>query len=165
MLHFFFLSCSSSSMELGLDYNIHGWPVSGPHPQSTVQPALSTLHFCTRLALIIHLLLHPFGQSVICTEWEQIMPIVLLLCWPSHSSCEVPARWLGCPFEKNLFGSHCLSKPLLPCIDQSMKHPEWEQIMPTLLTLYLLSRCAPKFPAWQLSSPFEKSPLGCLYHT
>ena len=33
------------------------------------------------LAWISHLVLHPFNQSMRCTDWEQIAPPILPLCW------------------------------------------------------------------------------------
>ena len=49
--------------------------------------ALCSLH-CPLWAWVpvIHLILHPFDQSVRCTEWEQIGPLLLPLCWPGLSA-------------------------------------------------------------------------------
>ena len=52
-----------------------------------MQPRLSTLYSCARLALINHLILHPFDQSVRCTEWEQITPTILPPSLPGSCAC------------------------------------------------------------------------------
>ena len=90
---------------LCLGYNNHRCPVSIPHPQSTVQSALSTLDSCARLALISYLVLNSFDQSVRCTVWEQIVPTLLSLCWWDRCVGEVPTGDLCSPFEKSLFGA------------------------------------------------------------
>ena len=104
---------------LSLDYNNHRCPVSSPQPHSTVQPALSTLHICASLAQIIHLVLHPFDQSIRCTEWEQIPPTLFRLCCPGHSTC---SQGLSSPIGRTLSGCHCLSKSLLPSFNQPLSN-------------------------------------------
>ena len=45
--------------------------------------------------------LHPFDQSVSCTEWEQIAPILFPICWPGCCMLEVRPFMvhLSSPFE------------------------------------------------------------------
>ena len=68
---------------LSLGYSNHRCPVSSSRPQSTVQPALSTLCIFTSLSLIIHLILQPSDQLVRCIDWEHTAP-PLPLCWTGH---------------------------------------------------------------------------------
>ena len=69
---------------LTLGCSNHRCLVSSPRPQSAEQPSLSALHICTMWAPITHLVLYLFDLSTRCTEWEQIAPTVLPLCWPSR---------------------------------------------------------------------------------
>ena len=98
-IFFFFFSFPvvPQGWRLSLGYSNHRCPVSSPRPQSTVQPMLSTLRIGARLVLIIHLLLHPFEQSMRCTEWEQIMLSLLPLCWPG--CCLRPLQSSSVPLE------------------------------------------------------------------
>ena len=94
---------------LSLGNNSHRCPISSPGPQSAVLLTFSTLHICTRPAPISH----SFDQSMRCTEWEKIPPILLPLCWPGHcTSLRGPCTvCLSSPFEKSLFGCCCHSEP------------------------------------------------------
>ena len=151
-VHFYFVVVLLGS-GLILGCNNHSCPVSSPHPQSTVWPALSTLRICTGLAPIIHLILHPFDQYVRCIDCEQITPILLLLlCWPGVSEVSACS-----PLEKSLYGRCCLSEPLLSPFDQSMSgsiylHSSLFAILATAHVRCLQGSSVPFF---------EKSPLGC----
>ena len=151
---------------LRLGYNIHRCPVSSPHPQSIVWPPLSALSICARPVPIIHLVLQVLDHFVTYTEWEQITPTLLPLCWPGL--CKVSAQGLSSPIEKSLSGHCYLSEPLMPPFDQSVRHPKWEQIMPTLFPLCWLGCCQLEVPVLVRSlhsgsvSVLRKIPLGAM---
>lgn len=131
-----FLSCGSERIRHHLCYDNHKCPVSRPHPQNAVWPKLSTLYCCARLAWISHLTLHPFDQSVRCTEGEQIMPTLLPFSWPFcciGGPCTVHLSFL---FEKSLFGYQCCSEPwptfhILQLSSKSRVYLSHGQLQPT----------------------------------
>ena len=94
---------------LRLGYNNHRCPVSSPRLQSTVWSVFSTLRICAQLELISHLTLHPFDQSMRCTEWDQIAFSFLPLCWLGHCTCKVPALSTSVPLLKKAL---CVPLPL-----------------------------------------------------
>ena len=98
---------------LSLDYGNHRCPVSSPHPQNAVRPALSTVGSCAELAPIVRHTLLCFPQFVRCTEWEQIAPHDPPFFLPRQLSfCRPCPVHLNSSFEKCLFEWYCCSKAL-----------------------------------------------------
>ena len=136
-------------------------------PSDTEGPALFTLSSCSWLVPLNHLTLHPFDQSVSCTEWEQIAPTILLPWWLGSCTCEVPAQCASVPLlKKNLFGHQCRSEPLLgfPHFPALWEVQSLSQTWPVAAHLFSQLQVLPRFSplSGTVLLPWQPLPqLGC----
>ena len=117
-------------------FPLHGWGLTrmgtqsmlrylftGAHfPVHTLKVLCSLhcpLHICARLEPLIHLIVQPFDQSMTCTEWEQIAPLLLLWPGPAHAQNLFRADYFPYWF-KSLWVQEYISEPLLPLFHQSV---------------------------------------------
>ena len=140
------------------------FPAHSPH--STLQPIVSTLCCCTRLRPTTASFCTPLIKLPSCTEWEHIMPQILLpylagqLC--ARHVC--PAH-LSSPFEKSLPGhSHCSTEPLprFPHTTTLQQVKSLSLLWPVTALLSPSSRCSQNSPlCLALSWSVSTTQLGC----